>query len=213
MVFWTEGSIRAVISSELSGKQGKEITCEHVKALLREQVSSQLGDELRSVLESLAEGTKAALQRKLNTIYTTHIDRLRQRLDDFERELERASPKYLRQLEELKKDINKLALSNRKLLDEPRRELETVTLNFKNDLCSETQKIHDNFHKQARVTVRQLEKKIEDVYRTKLHDMILETIREYVRSAPFEQDHLSNKQLTATKGISLRAAKRLRRAS
>ncbi len=194
-MFWTEGGIRAVISSELAGKQGKEIICEHVKALLREEIAPQLGDELRAVSERLGEGAKAALHRKLNAIYAAHIDRLRQRLDQFEHELEETSPRYRQKLEEFEKGIKHITESYQKLLSEPKDE------------------ILRDFRKQANITTRQIEKRLRDILETKLQDLILDTVREHVSSMPFEQEAISNKQLAAAKGISLRAAKRLRRAS
>lgn len=98
-MLWTEGGIRKVATDVVSGDAGKEYTRKHVAALFQEQIATQLGDQLRQLREELrvtaeqiAEDSKATLQRKLNSIYAAHAERLKGRITELERQLEANTP-------------------------------------------------------------------------------------------------------------------------
>lgn len=213
-MLWTEGGIRKVATDVVSGDAGKESTRKHVAALFQEQIATQLGDQLRQLREELrvtaeqiAKDSKATLQRKLNSIYAAHAERLKGRITELERQLEANTPDYHKKLEQFEEKLQEVAVSYRARLDEPERDLADMISQHKNKFLKDLKRISTKLQAEMQEAILNAEISASD----RLHALILEAVREHVRSAPFEQDGLSNKQLAAAKGISLRAAKRLRR--
>jgi hypothetical protein len=114
--------------------------------------------------------------------------------------------------EEFEDKLREVVTSYRGRLDEPERDLLSMISQHKEEFAKEIKEMAADSMTQMRAAARQVEKRVDKLIEARLHDLVLEAVREHVRSTPFEQDSVSNKQLAAAKGISLRAAKRLRRA-
>jgi hypothetical protein len=210
-VIWTERSIRKTILSILAEDAGKEITRRHVSALLREDLETELGKELQAATERIAEDAKANLLRKLNSIYADQTQRFNKRIAALELQLQASAPEHARRLEDFEGKLKEVVTSYRKRLDEPQRDLADMISEHKEEFAKDVKNVAANAATTMRAAARQVERQVEKLIETQLHELILGAVREHVRSTPFDQDGLSNKQLAAEKGISLRAAKRLRR--
>lgn len=108
--------------------------------------------------------------------------------------------------------LQEVVTTYRNRLNEPERDLLSMILQHKEEFAQEIKDMAANSMAQIRGAAQQTERRVEKMIEDRLHNLILEAVHEHVRSAPLERDGLSNKQLAAAKGISLRAAKRLRRA-
>ena len=215
LVFWTENGIRKVaaeVATEtLSGHKAAESTRQHVSDLLRGTVKTEVGNELRAAADTLAEASKASLHRKLNTIYALHCERLEQKLKLFEKELEEREPDQRQRLERLERRLADLEISCEEWLENPKQQLERASGEQQQAFAEELTKLTKNSEARLKGIITRAERQFADLVQEKLHDLLLEAVREHVTSTPFEADGLSNKQIAAGRRISIRQVKRLRR--
>ena len=209
-MFWTESGIRRVAGEEISGPKGAASTRKHVMDLLGEQTAGEVGAELQKAAEQLAENAKAALHRKLNTIYAAQCARLEQRLAAFKSQLEKIAPEQERRLDALKGRLDDVEEACEGWLERPRAQLERLVEDrqkaFSDDLSRPSR---DSAHR-TKTMLSKTEKKLADVIDERLHDLVIEAVREHITSTRFEDTNLSNRQIAKLKGISLRAVKRQR---
>jgi DNA anti-recombination protein RmuC len=215
LVFWTENGIRKVAAEvaveTLSGGKGAESARKHVSDLLRGSVTTEVGNELRATAETLAEAAKASLHRKLNAIYTAHCERLEQKLKLFEVELEKREPDQQQRLEQLERRLAALEVSCEEWLESPKQQLERAAAEHQQAFSEELHKLAKNSEAKVKGIITRVERQVADLVQERLHNSLLEAVREHVASTPFEPDGLSNKQIATGRRISIRQVKRLRR--
>jgi DNA anti-recombination protein RmuC len=215
LVFWTENGIRKVaaeVAAEtLFGGKGAESARQHVSDLLRGTVTSEVGNELRATAETLAEGAKASLHRKLNAIYSAQCERLAQKLKLFEQELQEHEPDLQQRLEHLERRLADLQVYCEEWLEAPKQQLERAAAEIQEAFSEELTKIAKSSEARVKGMITHVERQIADLVQERLHDLLLKAVREHVTSTPFEPDRLSNKQIAAGRRISIRQVKRLRR--
>lgn len=209
-MFWTEGGIRRVAGEEISGPKGVASTRKHVMDLLREQTAGAVGAELQKAAEQLAENAKAALHRKLNTIYAAQCARLEQRLADFKNNLENIAPEQERRLDALKGRLDDVEEACEGWLEQPRAQLERLVEDRQKAFSNDLNRLSKDSAHRTKTMLSKAEKKLADVIDERLHDLVIEAVREHITSTRFEETNLSNRQVAKLKGISLRAVKRQR---
>ena len=209
-MFWTEGGIRKVAGEEISGPKGVASTRKHVMDLLREQTAGEVGAELQKASEQLAENAKAALHRKLNTIYAAQCARLEQRLADFKSNLGKIAPEQERRLDALKGRLDDVEEACEGWLEQPRAQLERLVEDRQKTFSDDLSKLSKDSAHRMKTMVSKAENKLADVIDDRLHDLVIEAVREHVTSTRFENVKLSNRQIAKLKGISIRAVKRQR---
>jgi hypothetical protein len=181
--------------------------------LLRADTVAQLGTELRVSAEQLADSAKASLQRKLNSIYDNQAKRLNQKILELERQVKQGTPEFQQQLKELKAKLADVIADQRKWLNEPEQLLKKLTSHFNERVARESRQACKKVVSLTKTAIDDLEKQIDLLVQNRFHDLLLDVVREYVSSASLQRTELTNKQLAAAKGISLREAKRIRRAT
>jgi len=210
---WTESDIRKIAEEVLAGDDGRASTRKHLEGLLREQTITALGAELNATAEHIVESAKVALQRKLNAVYAAQAERLAARLGQLDQDLEAKAPAHQRRLEALEVQLDEVSARYEGWLDEPAQILKSMLADGMAQFTEEIAKISKESRSRARMAMKNLEAEAQKNLETRLHDLVLDAVREHVTSTEFDQDGLSNKQLAAAKRILLRAAKRLRRST
>ena len=211
-IWWTEDDIAKVVRQVLASDTGRSIVRQHVDTILREEATRAIGAELRTTAELLAEQVKTTLQRKLNAAYATQAERLTSKLVELERSLEAAAPAQEMRLKAFENRIEEVSAAIEGWLDEPTRSLVTLCNEGAARFTAEVNNIMKKSALKMQGTVEHAKQRVDRMMQTKLHTMVVAAVREHVRSVPFEEDRLSNKQIAAAMGVSLRGAKRLRRA-
>jgi len=196
----------------MSGSEGTACVRTHVANILREDVDVALVEERRRSAEQLAERAKASLHRRLNEIYGVQCERLDAELATFIRELEKKAPDQERRLTALEQKLREVEAACEHWLESPRQQLKRVAEEYQAAVAEDL----NNFSKDAvvrtKAMVARAERKVAEMIEERLHGLVVAAVREHVTSAPFEDDGLTNQQIAAARGISLRAVKRLRRA-
>jgi hypothetical protein len=201
-VIWTKHGVHEVVENYLAGSEGKECVRKHVSALLRENLETQLRSELSEAAERMADDARGNINRKLNSIYSSHTQRLKQRISDLELQLEASTPEHQQRLETLE---DKLREPERDLLEAIQQQKHAVTKDIKRTAAEAVMNMT--------AAARQIERRVEKLIETRLHEVMVDAAREHARSRPFDHNSLSNKQRAAAEGISLREVKRRRRAA
>jgi hypothetical protein len=212
VVFWTENGIRNVVLNVLSGSEGTTCVRTHVANVLRGDVDETLVEERRRSAEQLAERAKTSLHRRLNEIYAAQCERLDAELAKFIGELEKKAPEQERRLKALEQKLNEVETACEHWLDTPRQQLKRVAEEHQAAVAVDLNNLSKGAATRTRAMVARGERKVAEMIEQKLHGLIVAAVREHVTSASFEEDSLSNKQIAAARGMSLRAVKRLRRA-
>lgn len=212
-IWWTEDDISNVTRKVLTSDVGRSIVRTHIDAILQNEVTRALGAELRIIAERFGEEGKLSLQRKLNSVYAAQVERLAKRLAELESELEAASPGYEKRLKAFEYRLDQLSSSLESWLDEPTRSLQDLVTENLANFKSELKDITNKSARKAQKNAEQIEHNVNLIIQTELYALVLSAVREHVKSLSFEKEELSNKQVAATMGISLRAAKRMRRAN
>jgi DNA anti-recombination protein RmuC len=215
LVFWTENGIRKVAAEVaadvLSGGRGAEITRNHISDVLRGTVAAEVDGELRAAAEKLAENAKASLHRKLNGIYTTQCEKLEQNVKRFEQEVDNREPDLKRRLDRLERQLSDLERSCEEWLEAPKQQLERAAAKNQQLFSAELAKLTKNSATRMTGMITRVEQQMVNLIHEKLHELLVEIVRQHVRSTPFAPESLSNKQIAAARQISLRQVKRLRR--
>lgn len=215
MVFWTENGIRTVaaeVAAEvLSGGKGAESARKHVFDLLRGTIGAEVGAELRATAESLAENAKSALHRKLNAIYAAQCEKLDQKLRQLEQDLEEREPGQTLRLERLERRLADLETSCEEWLEAPKQQLERVATEHQKAFSEELTKLAKSSETRVKGMITRVEQQITNLVQERLHDLLVEAVRQHVTSTPFVPEGMSNKQIATARRISLREVKRRRR--
>lgn len=212
-IWWTEDDIGKVARQVLAGDVGKSIVRQHINDILREEVTRSLGAELRAVAEQLGEEGKASLQRKLNSAYARQAERLTKRIAQLEMELEAASPLQQKRLEAFEDRLDEVSASLEGWLNEPTRSIQALVKDSLKGLRIEVEKTLEKSTAKTQAGADQIVRRADDMMQAQLYALVLSAVREHVKSLPFEEDRLSNRQFAAARGMSLRAVKRMRRAA
>jgi DNA-binding NarL/FixJ family response regulator len=96
-------------------------------------------------------------------------------------------------------------------LDSPRQQLKRVAEEHQAAVAEDLNNLSKDAAVRAIAMVARAERKVAEMIEQRLHSLVVAAVREHVTSASFEEDGLTNKQIAAARGISLRAVKRLRR--
>lgn len=163
--------------------------------------------------EQLGEEGKASLQRKLNAAYTAQAERLTKRIAQLEIELEAASPTQQKRLEAFEDRLDEVSASLEGWLDEPTRSIQMLVKDSLKGLKIEVEKTLEKSAAKAQAGADQIIRRADDMMQAQLYTLVLSAVREHVKSLPFEENRLSNKQFAAARGMSLRAVKRMRHAA
>lgn len=219
MVVWSETRVREIAVEEIKGKAGAAAVKSQLDVAVRGAVRTDLATEItalkneyRAAADRIVADNKAALHRKLNDAYETHSLKLRTELSTLEDKLAQDAPVLVKTLERMKAGVAEVSEQQRTLLAAPKQDLAALVAQHKLELAGAVEQAGKAADAEARAVVARVEKKLDDLVKAKLHEVLLRAVREHVRSEPFTGDGLSNKQLAAARGISLRAVKRLRRA-
>lgn len=217
LFLWTESRVEQIASDVatklVTGDLGARTIRERVSEIFKEDALDQLSTEARSATEKLATNAKASFHRKLNSIYEEHEQRLLQRVSELELRLKKQAPDFERRLKAFEEEIEQLTEKDEARLLEPERKLKQMITECSAHMAAELQEAQKQIASQVRLAVQKLEGRLEKIVETRLHAVLLEAVRDHVRSAPIQPAGLTNKQLAAANGISRRAAKRLRRAT
>ena len=212
-LWWTENDITKVAQQVLESDIGRTIARQHIEAVLREEDTRAMGAELRARAEHLADQGKAALQRKFDAAYTAQAERLNIKLGDLEKKLESTAPNQEKRLTTFENRIEEVEEAMEGWLDEPTRSMTILCDDGITRFTAAVERIMESSVLRTQDDADQAKRRIDRMMQTKLHTMVLAAVREHVKSLPFEQDQLSNRQLAAARGVSLREAKRIRRAA
>ena len=208
MVLWSTEGIKRVAREVLASDDGAQIVRTQFVALLGKQDTSAIGQELKHEAERRAEAAKASLHRRVNEIYEAQCARLDKELREFCRKLERTAPDQTTRLQKLEDRLRAVQESYEGWLDEPAKELEALVSEQRNALEHSVSKIMNSSEIRIQSKMTQVESQLADLIEQRLHALVVEAVRDHVASAPFEEERLSNKQIAAARGISLRAVKR-----
>lgn len=215
MVFWTENGIRKIATEVtldvISGKYGAESTRKHVSDVLRGTVVAEVGAELKAAAESLANNAKSSFHRKLNAIYAAQCEKLEQGLAKFEQDLAQREPELQRRLEWLERRLANLEASCEEWLEAPKQQLERAAAEHQKAFSEELTKLAKSSELRVKGMITRVEQQMTSIIQEKLHDLLVEAVRQHVVSTPFAMEGASNKQIAAAKRISVREVKRLRR--
>jgi hypothetical protein len=214
-IWWTEKDIRKLAEDEaaktLAGDRGQIATHKHIERLIRDNVLNALSEEFNSISDRIVDDAKASLQGKVSAIYRAQTDRLEKRLKQFEQDLEAKSPQSHERLSKLESALNEVSARYQNWIEEPRQEIEKLASDSLADFKSDLENIKKDFKVKALKLASDIEARMEEIIQKNLHDFVLSAVREHVRSAPFNKNGLSNKQLAAARGVSLRRAKKERK--
>ena len=147
---------------------------------------------------------------KLNTIYAAQCARLEQRLADFKNNLENIAPEQERRLDALKGRLDDVEEACEGWLEQPRAQLERLVEDRQKAFSNDLNRLSKDSAHRTKTMLSKAEKKLADVIDERLHDLVIEAVREHITSTRFEETNLSNRQVAKLKGISLRAVKRQR---
>lgn len=208
LVFWTEKGIRKVsaevAADVLSGEKGAESTRKHFSDILQGKVVAEVGTELRATAERLADNAKSSFHRKLNAIYSAQCEKLDQDLKNYENEYETREPTLFRRLQMLEHRLAELETSCEEWLDAPKQQIERAAAEHLQVFSEELAKLEKISRARVKGMITRVEHQTANLIQERLNDLLIETVRQHVKSARFVPDTLSNKQLAAARQISLR---------
>lgn len=215
MVLWTENGIRKVAAEVaadvLSSGKGAGITRKHVSEILRGAVAAEVGAELRTATEALAEDAKSTFHRKINAIYSAQREKLEQKLEEFKHDLEEREPNQQRRLGELERQLTDLETSCEEWLEAPKQELERAAASHRQAFAGDLAKLTRASEARVKSMIERAEQQMINLIQERLNVLLLEAVKKHVISDIFASEGLSNKQIAAARRISLREVKRLRR--
>lgn len=218
MFGFKEGRVRELVAEEIKGKAGADAIKAQLDAAVRGPVRTDLAaeiarlkDEYRAAVDKIVADNKAALHRKLNDAYETHALKLRTELSILEDRLAQDTPVLVQRLERIEAKAAEVSERQQKLSAAPKQEFAALVAQHRAELTEAAEQARKASDARARALVARVEKQLGELVEAKLHEALLRAVREHVRAEPFTGDGLTNKQLAAARGISLRAAKRLRR--
>jgi hypothetical protein len=213
LMLWTENGIRRVANEVLTGQSGKDIIVQQVTTVLNERVHAQKASEIKTQIDEFLARHKSALTKALAKVFEAQTNRLESKLLELSAEIDKKAPDHIKKLKYLDDELSRINTESvtwldkasedlDDLLDEELKSFQIIIKKFLAERFEDTEKFY-------RVAENRLIEKVDK----HLDRMLVESVKQHVRSSMFEEENLSNMQLAAIKGISLRAAKRLRRAS
>lgn len=211
-IWWTEDDIAKVAQQVLTSNTGRSVVRQHIETILREEALRAIGADMRDIAEQLAIQGEAILQRKFDAAYAAQAKRLASKLANIEKKLEAAGPAQEKRLTAFEDRMEEVSEAIEGWLDEPTRSMTALCDEGVARFTAAVDKIVESSLLKTQDEADRAKRRIDKMMQTKLHGMVLAAVREHVKSVPFEQDLLSNRQFAAARGVSLREVKRRRRA-